>query len=308
MTYEEFKEELLKGLQDFYGKDMDVDICRMNRNNRQSYDGVRIIPKEVEHRVTIAPVISIEGFYESYDNGSMMMADCVKEICREREKHETTEELLQSAGCLSDWETVKEHIYPILLSTKENEEMLEELAAVPMLDLSVAYVIRIGVTEEQKGCIKVKKQMLEQYGIETAQLHEQAMKNLEKDGYEFQDIEAFVRRMLNMGYDAEESGGENGRNVMDGKMYVLTNAVKTYGAAGILNKKLIREFAGERNFFILPSSIHETIFVCANDLSEKEVFDSMVVEVNEAQVEAEECLSDHCYFYDGQTGEIRMCA
>ena len=57
MTYEEFKEELLKGLQDFYGKDMDVDICRMNRNNRQSYDGVRIIPKEVEHRVTIAPVI-----------------------------------------------------------------------------------------------------------------------------------------------------------------------------------------------------------------------------------------------------------
>ena len=71
----------------------------------------------------------------------------MKEICREREKHETTEELLQSAGCLSDWETVKERIYPILLSTKENEEMLEELAAVPMLDLSVAYVIRIGVTD-----------------------------------------------------------------------------------------------------------------------------------------------------------------
>lgn len=308
MTYEAFKEELLRRLQDFYGKDMDVDICRMNHNNRQSYDGVKIMPKETEHRVTVAPVISIEGFFESYDNGSMKMADCVKEICREREKHGITEELLRLEEHLSDWEAVKGHIYPILLSTKENEEMLKELVSVPMLDLSVAYVIRLGAAEGQKGCIKIKRQMLEQYGIEAAQLHGQAMENLEKDGYEFQDIEAMVRKMLDVELDAEEIGRENGRNVTWDRMYVLTNAAKTYGAAGILNKKLIREFAGEQDFFILPSSIHETIFVCARDLSEKEAYDNMVVEVNETQVDAEERLSDHCYFYDGQTEEIRMCA
>lgn len=308
MTYEEFKEELLKRLQDFYGKDMEVDIYRMNRNNRQSYDGVKIMPKETEHRVTVAPVISIEGFFESYDSGSMKMEECVEEICREREKHETTEAFLRLADRLSDWETVKGYIYPILLSTKENEEMLEELVSVPMLDLSVAYVIRLGAGEGQKGCIKVKKRMLEQYGIEAAQLHGQAMENLEKDGYEFQDIEDMVRKMLNVESDAEESSGENGRTIMEDRMYVLTNAAKTYGAAGILNKKLVQGFAGKQDFFILPSSIHEMIFVCARDLSEKEAFDNMVVEVNETQVDAEERLSDHCYFYDGQTGEIRMCA
>lgn len=308
MTYEEYKDGLLKGLQDFYGKDMEVDICRVRHNNKQYYDGVRIMPKEAGHCVTVVPIISIEGFYESCINGSMKMEDCIEEIRGELEKHEATDEVLQFAGSLLDWESVKGHIYPILISTKENEEMLEELVSVPMLDLSVAYVIRMGEAEGLNGCIKVKRRMLEQYGIEAVQLHSQAMKNLEKDGYEFQDIEAFVWKIIEGAFNVEESERENGRKVMDDRMYVLTNAAKTYGAAGILNNKLVREFAGEQDFFILPSSVHETIFVHARHLSEKEVFDSMVVEVNETQVDAEERLSDHCYFYDGKTGEIRMCA
>ena len=308
MTYEEFKDGLLKRLQEFYGKDMEVEICRVDHNNSQSYDGVKIMPKETGHCVTVAPVISIEGFYGSYKDGSMKIEDCIEEICGELKKHETPDEVLQFAGRLSDWESVKGYIYPILLSTKENEKMLEELVSVPMLDLSVAYIIRMEAVEGQGACTKVKKRMLEQYGIEAMQLHGQAMENLEKDGYEFQDMETFVQKMLGRESDAEENVWEDVKNALEDRMYVLTNAAKTYGAAGILNKKLVQEFAGEQDFFILPSSIHETIFVRANHLSEKEVFDSIVAEVNETQVDAEERLSDHCYFYDGQTGEIRMCA
>ena len=307
MTYEEFKDGLLKGLQELYGKDMEVDICRVDHNNGQSYDGVKIMPKEMEHCVTVAPVISIEGFYESYKDGSMKIEECIEEIRGVLEKHEMPDAVLQFVGRLSDWESVKEHIYPILLSTKENEEMLEELVSVPMLDLTVAYIIRVEAAEGgQKGCIKVKKRMLEQYGIEVMQLHGQAMENLEKDGYEFQDMEVFVQKMLGRESDAGEIGWEDVRNALEDRMYVLTNAAKTYGAAGILNKKLVQEFAGKQDFFILPSSIHETIFVRANHLSEKEVFDSMVAEVNETQVDVEERLSDHCYYYNGQTGKIRM--
>jgi len=136
------------------------------------------------------------------------------------------------------------------------------------------------------------------------------MENLEKDGYEFQDIRTVICKIhrSNNENNVEKSDGIKGEDILDDRMYILTNAVQTYGAAGILNKKLIKEFAGSRDFFILPSSIHETIFVRVSNLSEKEMFDSMVREVNETQVDAEERLSDHCYYYDGQTGEIRMCA
>ncbi len=125
-------------------------------------------------------------------------------------------------------------------------------------------------------------------------------------------MEDFVRKIFSREAGEEEDSKEHSKehrpDVMEGRMYILTNAAKTYGAAGILNKRLVQEFAGGQDFFILPSSIHETIFVRAHDLSEKEAFDSMVAEVNEEQVDAEERLSDHCYYYDGRTGEIRMCA
>ena len=92
------------------------------------------------------------------------------------------------------------------------------------------------------------------------------------------------------------------------KMYVLTNSSKIYGAAGILNKELIRKFAGKQDYFILPSSLHECIFVPVNDKFDKEYFDSMVAEVNKTQVSVEERLTNHSYYYDAESGEIKMCA
>lgn len=59
------------------------------------------------------------------------------------------------------------------------------------------------------------------------------------------------------------------------------------------------------NFYILPSSIHETILVTATDCSISEL-EKMVMEVNETEVAAEEILSDHvyCYNYDSHCLEI----
>ena len=79
-----------------------------------------------------------------------------------------------------------------------------------------------------------------------------------------------------------------------------------YGAAGILNRKLVGEFAWGRNFYILPSSVHETLFVPATGVEEKEMLDRMVAEINAAQVLPEEQLTDHAYYYDGEADEIRM--
>ena len=86
---------------------------------------------------------------------------------------------------------------------------------------------------------------------------------------------------------------------------MLTNRTGRYGAAGILDQETVRKFAGGRRYHILPSSLHETIFIPA-ERGKKEELDRMVREINEAQVEKEERLSDHSYFYDGEKDEIRM--
>lgn len=310
MSYEEFKEKLLKELREYYGESVEVGFCTVNKNNGKSYDGVQIIMDNSER--SVVPVISLDGLYEAYSNGSMDIVECVEAVCKERKKHETTGDVLEFVEKLADWSAVKESVYPILLSTQKNEEMLKHFVSTQILDLSVVYIIRIKIAGEVRGNAKISRQMMRHYGITKRELRNQAMKNLLKDGYEFLDMAAIIRDMVRSG----ENEDDKGRYIEDTrveaeqkvKMYVLTNKEKSYGAAGILNKKFVREFAKGQNFFILPSSIHETIFVPADNFSDRELFDNMVEEVNKTQVSVEERLTDHCYYYDGQADEIRMCA
>ncbi|MCM1264333.1 MAG: DUF5688 family protein [Butyrivibrio sp.] len=314
MEYEEFKKELTRRLKEEYGENTEVGIHTVKRNNGQSYDGIYIIMKETGQ--TAAPVIRIDGLYGEYRNGSMDIQECAEEIGRKCKEYEATGDIVEFTSHLTEWDAIKDRIYPVLLSTDKNREMLEGLVSTTMLDLSVAYTIRIdGIKGENIGSIRISRAMLQYYNIEGSQLHAQAMENLAKDGYSFTDMQSLIRGKLR----TEENAAENTTDCdmyneefemedMRAKMYVLTNKIKSYGAAGILNKKLVREFAKGHNFFILPSSIHETIFVLADNIADREIFDNMVEDVNKTQVITEEQLSDHCYYYDGQADEIRICA
>lgn len=301
MKYEEFKKELLARLKEQYGEGAEIELHTVKRNNGQSYEGVYIIRKDVDRTVT--PIIRIDGLYEKYKNGSMEIQECVEAVCKECKEYEATEDIVELINQFADWNAVKDNVYPVLISTNKNEEMLENLVSTSMLDLSVAYIIRIDMQGKNRGSIRISRPLLHYYNIKESQLHRQAMENLEKDGYSFIDMESLIRGMLQP-EESEDSSREGTRT----KMYVLTNKTQSYGAAGILDKKLVRNFAKGRNFFILPSSIHETIFVPADDLSDRNIFDNMVKDVNKAQVSEEEQLSDHCYYYDGQTDEVMLCA
>lgn len=66
-------------------------------------------------------------------------------------------------------------------------------------------------------------------------------------------------------------------------------------------KKISLALGGD--FFILPSSVHETICVPYKS-ADKEILDKMVKEVNQQQVPLEEQLEDHAYIYRAETGVI----
>lgn len=299
MDYEEFITCLLAGLQDIYGKEAEITIEKILKNNGQYYHGLQIAMKTSGN---IIPVIYTDETYEEYKNGSMDMEECVQEIYRTREKYECTDDILQFVTILTRWEFVKDKIYPILLSTEDNRELLQKLVSIPFLDLSIAYIIR----GDGGKCVKINRTMLDIYGIDRQELHGKAMENVKKDGYRFRDMEDLLKDMLRESGLSEDILSVFGE-AQHGKMYVLTNSVKLYGAAGILDKKLIREFAAGRSFFILPSAIHETIFVPDDGRINSRELDKMVSEINETQVEREERLADHCYYYDAGEDEIRIC-
>ena len=87
--------------------------------------------------------------------------------------------------------------------------------------------------------------------------------------------------------------------------YLMQNKEKVNGAVAICDKELLSNIAREHNsnLVILPSSIHECIIHIDNN-PDMEMYSNMVREVNETQVEPEEVLSDHAYFFNKETCEI----
>ena len=300
MKFEEFKEKVVEGLQEIYGDSAEIETFVALRNNGNRYHGINIFLKGLGNRT--CPIIDLDRLYKLFEDGTLNIGDCVWDIYKNRAALNSPEDVEQLAKNLSYWERVKDDIYPILLSTEENSELLERIVSTPMLDLSIVYVIR-GKIFGDTVSVKVSKELLKRYGISSEQLHRQAMINMEKDGYEFLELEDLIRSMAPERVRPEERDGKDKPEI-----YILTNSAKSYGAAGILNKELLQEFAGGRDFFILPSSINEMLFVPVDGEWSQDFYDGMVSTVNRTQVDVEERLTDHSYYYDASNSEIRMCA
>ena len=91
-------------------------------------------------------------------------------------------------------------------------------------------------------------------------------------------------------------------------MYILSNKNKRHGAACLLYEDFLKEKFGNRTAFIIPSSIHETLFIPAMDDMRAEELNMMIQEINEAEVRACERLSNHCYLWDGAEQKVKMAA
>ena len=88
-------------------------------------------------------------------------------------------------------------------------------------------------------------------------------------------------------------------------MFVLINDTKVNGAAAILNDDIRQEIAEKvGDFYMLPSSIHETLIIPKDAGMEFKEPEQMVQEVNQTQVAPGERLSDHVYEYDAKEHEL----
>lgn len=81
-------------------------------------------------------------------------------------------------------------------------------------------------------------------------------------------------------------------------LYVMTNTSKVRGASAILNKKALAEFGKKHNtdkVVVLPSSVHEMLLVPYTEEIDIDTFSEMVEEVNNAEVDQTERLTDRAY-------------
>ena len=300
MKYEEFKERLVNAVKEFYGDKVQVMVEKVLKNNSYSYDGLKITKSPKEKAV---PLISVNRMYEKYKEEELELEQCVEQVCQIREEEERNHPMSEFIQKLLKWENIKEQVYPVLMLTDRNEEFLKPLAVTEFLDMSIIY--RICETTECDGqySIHIKQAMMQEYGITIEQLHEQAVKNMEKENYQFISMDSYARALI-------QFMGQDEKTWMEDKeytpMYILTNDSKINGASGILDKELVRDFAGNENYFVILSCVHEAIFVLDDGKKDKKELNKIIEDIYTNAVSDEEQLSKHFYYYNGTTGEISM--
>lgn len=297
MNYAEFIEKIVSVVGEDMGDGFTVSVQQVIKRNNTAKDA--LIIRKRSRGESIAPVIFLEPYFEVYSQGQSM-EDCVMRIENSYWKNAADENMAREVkNTASDWEKVKRHVYPFLISQEANRELLKDLLYKEFLDLAVCYMVRFDGTD-RNGSLNISKALFHSWGVSREELHLYALENMKKDGYRVTGMEELISEL-----DPEHA--EERGPVSQECMYIVTNEDKMYGAAGmLLDAYFLTCRFGMRNFYILPSSIHEVILVPDGDEWTAEELSHMVRDVNQGQVDPEERLSNHVYYYDWDRREIQI--
>lgn len=208
-------------------------------------------------------------------------------------------------SAFTDYFRIKSLLHGRLINTEKNAEFLKRAPHREFLDLSLVYCVTIFFPGSSGGiCMQVMDGQAELWKVSEQDMFAQAMENMEK--FDKSSIVAMSDLFADTPACIPEASLEN-----PFPMYILTNQRRFHGAVQMLNGKALEKAAillGQ-DFFILPSSVHETILVPAEETAAiPKDLAAVVREVNEKEVLEEEFLSGHVYRYRAADREITIAA
>lgn len=324
MKYEDFTRDIKRGIEEIISEKLEdgiVVIRNVKKNNGVFMKAVSIIRKSEN----ATPTIYLKEYFREYKLGRSIESICNEifevymEGIRRFKKNVNIEDF-------SDFQQVREKIYYKLVNYEMNEKLLKDLPHFRFLDMAIVFFIMIDCDESGQATAMIHNQHMENWEVDPDTLRKIAFNNTWNDFppviKKMEDIIAdmILGDLLDENYDEDEDcvkeefqygtyGFAEVENIIreeveelkaekDIEMYVLTNSIKTNGAACITYPNIIKDFAKEHDsdVYIIPSSIHEVILI-PGTYWEKEKINKMILEVNANELDPVEILSDHVYVF-----------
>lgn len=303
MTNHEFREKLVKELQ----KRMPGTVIfprDTKKNNGVVFSGIIIR----DNSSNVAPNIYTEDLYYDYQNGHKDMEGVIDSVLEIYEKMKP--EKCFHVSEILDYSKARSRLNGRLVNTEKNSGALTELPHRDFFDLSLTYFVDV-TRDGDEGCasIQVTNAHMEKWDVTEDDLYRQFRESMEQnDRSRIQPVMDVLAEAANC--PPEEISAVCG-SIGIATMYVLSNARKLNGAVEILNKKAMEKAAetiGD-DFYILPSSIHETILVPVRGNEDgADKLAEMVACINSSEVPDTEVLSNHVYRYRRQGRQIELAA
>ena len=294
MGIESFAKDVKENVKKKLGKGYDVVVRKVKKNNGITCTGLYV----TEDKASLSPLIYIDSHYDSYKKGNTTPADTadyVAGMCRKK-RH------AMDMGRFLNYEGVKDSIVYRLINTDANRELLADLPHLEFLDLSIVFQCLVEDEEIGTATILIHNAHTKLWGVSVGDLHSMAVRNTPKLlGYEIMGLWEMLHEIM----QGESFPEEPEYSV---PLYLLSNRKRVNGAACILYPNLLKDFSEAlgNSFYIIPSSVHEVLFLPADDTDRGGELREMIKEVNDTQLIPEEILSYSLYYYDREMGEIRI--
>ena len=294
LTFSEFVDYVRENIRKDWWEDRDLEIRKILKNNGVELTAL-LLTREDTH---ISPTLYLEDFYEGYRESDQ--ADPDLWIRRIRQGFEEAEEKMDMVPMpeFGSFESMRDRIVFRLIHYERNRKFLEGCPHIRLHDLAVTFRCMVSLNEDAVSSAAVTEEQMEYWGVGVKELMSAAGRNTPK---------LLPGVIIPMGdYMMENSGYRpEGQDML----YIATNRQMVFGAAAILYEGFLDGFARDlgTDFYLLPSSVHEFLFVPDRGEFPEEELASMVREVNEAVVSPEEVLSDSVYHYSRKEGRLTRC-
>ena len=304
MEFNQFVDEVKGGIKLFLPREYENAQIRIEevRKLNENYLGITVLK---ENQI-MAPTFNLNQLYEMYQsNPEVSMESIMKNI---------TGVMLDSPKQfdlknITEYENAKDKLFIRVSSAERNQEILQKVPHQMREDLAITYHLAISIDDIGVGSTTITNDILKRYGISEEQLHADAMENSPNvRPIHVMVMGSMIEQLMGMGSETilkDESVQSIAEVISNGMgsenpMFIVTNS-QTVGGAGVIFYPEVMDQIGEGfqgNFFILPSSTHETLVIPDNGAFDYRVLEDMVQTINENEVAPEERLSDHVYHYD----------
>jgi len=277
-----------------------LEVQEVRKNNGVLLTGIAVR----EPDSSVSPVLYLEELYARFLDGEPLQA--LKDAFLNTLQNSKLPEEYET-GRLLDFAAVRDRVCLRLVNAAANRESLKDLPHRLFQDLAVTYYVRLW---DGSASVTVTRELQRQWGTDEGKLYALALRNTrEALGLSVVPLSDAIGRILGQ-------PGESGRgmpDVPDCPLYLAGAASGHDGACAILYEDILEEFSRRisADFYILPSSRHETLFLPARPqpLScDTGGLLEMVRCVNRTEVAPEDVLSNNIYLYHRLEKRLEMLA
>lgn len=304
MTYEEFKEAVRESVAREFGDRAEVYQKTVTKVNDTEREAVIIGDngKETESAVYL------DDLYQAYRSTGRFnkCVEKVMRICREQAP-------VRQEDFPGTWEEAKPGIQMKIINKEWNREYLKQMPAMNYLNFAIVFYVVLEATREMSATVTITDDIMRRWGVDVDKLWHTALDNIRKEVFQLGSMDVVLESICKAA--GMETDGLK-EQMLTGKggcpLYVATSENQSYGARVILRADLLREFAEKRksDFFILPCSVHELIFVEDDGKMDAGNLKRMVYEINRQPwtIAPEDRLADSIYYYDREKDYVEIVA